>query len=353
MKRAIGWTNQPPRTWLTLARILAILVLVTLPLVSNIFTDAKYVASAAVEAGARVAKFSFVVGNQKYKSDPGKAWHEKLNLADIDNASPAAVAAAKYWRQIAIDAGEATLFELPMWDYEYYGADDYSNEATVKTSGADAVIAPGTNSGYSSSSKNGSMHNPNYDPAPKGTYTLQFRNDSEVSVRYKVEVDEETSLTYGGYTARIEIHTPFSTTPKHTGTYGYPNYPRMDDYGAVLTKNPESIQPASALSDGLQAGSDLWVYMEPGGTSSLPIEWHATFLGNSSGCFNVSQGFNTALYTDPVTSGQVYYLGDKHDSWLGANAASGNGTYDTDPTDFGTAWGGPKLVLKLTIEQVN
>ena len=60
MKRVNGGRSRSPRTWFTLARILAILVLVTLPLVNNA-TVAKYVAEATVEAGARVAKWEVVL----------------------------------------------------------------------------------------------------------------------------------------------------------------------------------------------------------------------------------------------------------------------------------------------------
>jgi len=43
--------------WLRLASLLAALVLVTLPLISNTFTDAKFIAAASADASARVAKW--------------------------------------------------------------------------------------------------------------------------------------------------------------------------------------------------------------------------------------------------------------------------------------------------------
>ena len=159
---------------------LALCLLAAAVIGTSVFTVslAKYVAAAAGEATARVAKFSFVTN-----PTPGSAPETGK-------------------KQIAVDAGKVEVFNVPLFDTAYYkphawvdGPYPGDTTKTVISSLSDAVVAPGVGLGFG---PNATTANDLVDLGEGAGYygyrTVTFKNDSEVAVRYKFTVEDSPSL---------------------------------------------------------------------------------------------------------------------------------------------------------------
>jgi len=136
---------------------------------------AKYVAAAKFTAGARVATFSFVTNSTPFGGQGG-----------ID-------------KQFVVAPGESTsnIFTFPLFDTAYLTPDSGSgagwfngpspSSVTVRSGNGDLVAAPGTGMSFGPG-----VYNTNNTPG--GYYKLQFRNDSEVAVRYRLSVNSAAPL---------------------------------------------------------------------------------------------------------------------------------------------------------------
>jgi len=164
----------------------AVLTAITLP-----DALAKYAASATGSSTASVARFSFEAGSVK----PATA-----------TAAPFNNARGNQWQQIALNT--AANFEVPLFDYEYFTpaplfGGPMSREKTILGKNQDIVVAPGIGYLYGDSA-----NNPNRglqaDKYHGWSFFLQFRNNSDVTVRFKVQVDAANSVTHG---IPLEVHT--------------------------------------------------------------------------------------------------------------------------------------------------
>ena len=151
-------------------------------------TGAKYVASAAVIASARVAKFSFVAGSKKYSKTASPSWLANDGAIDSGNG---------FWNQIAVNAGVPTAFTVPLFDYEYDtvsvtfgGAGSALQTVKARTNAdgtRDIIIAPGTGTLFGDPTHNGNYDIQYVSGLDFGKYYfMDFRNDSEVAVRFRL-----------------------------------------------------------------------------------------------------------------------------------------------------------------------
>jgi len=155
-------------------------------------TWAKYVASGSGEAKARFASFSFEMGS--YKPSQPAAFDTSGNLTAVAKGPP--FSSTMTWDEVVINPytgiGKA-IFEFPMFDYEYTNSASHlvGPDITVKSSNNDMVIAPGTGFYWYGPGENGvPKNNPNHFREPDlSWYCLQFRNNSEVRVRFDIAVD--------------------------------------------------------------------------------------------------------------------------------------------------------------------
>jgi len=265
-------------------------------------TWAKYAAAGEAQANARVAKFSFVAGSQKYLG--GGDW--AVVNSSVDDEDPDVIVAGKHWREIAITSGASTLFELPLFDYEYSGTDSsLASTATVQGVDDEIVVAPGIGNSHGNP-----MHNPNTNA---NVQYFDFRNDSEVTVRFKVEIDPSSST--GG--ADIFVGSPW-----------IPPWADLGDpaHGWYLVGSHNQPVPISS-----------WNYLDPGQTyANLGILW--TWPFDDAGPLG-------AWWTDTVTYGYMTSYDDEKHTQLGKQAAAAL-------AGVGTA---PKIDLKfrITVEQVD
>lgn len=205
-------------------------------------TLARYVSEAAGAVQAQAAKFSFVTGNRKYNGSG--AWHAG-SAADtaIDAGSAAAQDKTVFWRQVAISADTPTFFEVPMFDDLYYGvspgygiiaADGTYNKAAAanqndlitvwsrpnaladrskwtnhanRTVNRDLLAAPGTGYYYGDM-----VSNPNVLEASaqlnSRSVRMEFRNDSEVAVAFRISLDKSKSTLNGAPISIFNPHEP-------------------------------------------------------------------------------------------------------------------------------------------------
>jgi len=188
--------------YLRAALLLLICVWVSSVMCSGV-TMAKYVANGVGSDTARYAAFSFVVGSQKYKNDGTGDWYSKN--------SSIGPATSDYWNEIVtgdgINSAIMQSFEVPLFDYEYRPDTPGVASPTIKSKNKELVIAPGCT--YAS-------NNPNipWDPYKH----ICLRNDSEVTVSYKVEFDP-AGLFQAGLGQVYEIYTWSGPTDSLTHRY--------------------------------------------------------------------------------------------------------------------------------------
>ena len=215
-------------------------------------TWAKYYTTGDGEAEARFAAFSFLVGSRKthniaVQDDPAK--YTPRGLFDLTAAGArmtdaygntllTRTASENTWNEIALVAGTATTFELPLFDYEYYGLQDwyeldaygdrvepnvlhnepFGNVATVKSSNFDLLTAPGV--GFRNEYNEGLVkNNPNV-RGPKDEYKhFTVKNESEVAVKYKLEVSSASN--FGGNTYKLEMWRSKSNFTDYVPLHGH------------------------------------------------------------------------------------------------------------------------------------
>ena len=148
---------------------------------------AKYVASATVTASARVAKFSFKVTTTEFKNQGGE-------------------------KEIAVTAGVATPFTIPLFDTEYYASGASSGTPTVQSSNGDLVIAPGVNSGEGIP-----VNNPNKNSSSDSRKVFVLKNESEVAVTYRLEFVPSSVSGHAYNTNPFEV-TTYLQDGTHLGT---------------------------------------------------------------------------------------------------------------------------------------
>ena len=148
------------------------------------YTLAKYASTASGTGTAQVAKFSFLVGSQKYDKASGNwgAFNQSLAVSNIgtDETTP-----LRYWNEIAVTAGAQSTFTLPLFDHAYWGNQLLGNDdmLTVQSRNGDLVVAPGISKWFDTP-----IGNEHY----AGEKRIEFKNNSEVTVRYKLEFDPAT-----------------------------------------------------------------------------------------------------------------------------------------------------------------
>ena len=179
------------------ALLLTLGVVATTPL-----AFAKYVASGMVTASARVAKFSFGVVSTQPET------RGMYNAGGVMTAPPRGpFEDDETWEEVAVypSGSNTLLFDLPLFDTEYYDRGGSSTK-TVISKNNDMVIAPGVNgiSDHNTSSPGGQWlpgaNIPANNPNNSGTdcrKAIVFKNNSEVAVKYKLELVPD-SLLVGG-----------------------------------------------------------------------------------------------------------------------------------------------------------
>lgn len=343
-------------------------------------TYAKYVAAATGEASARVAKFSFVSPAQLGVK---KTTNPKEYRGPFANDATA--------QQIAVASGRVEAFDIPAFCYEYYTPNDgYTNtfryngirpksvEGTLLGTMAGErriVAAPGTGPLFGPG-----VNNPN---ASDGYGKIEFKNLSEVAVRFRVSVDLTKSNLLGVAPVSPDPgikEIPFIISDPHDPDL----WVRFNDpTGVTLTDS--NIPSDTKVPDwgALAVGStDEWIYLEPN-TGSYTL-WYGiiwNFDVQLPGQTNVTNPLNygsniTPRWDSPFPDnnpilrydhqgfGSTYgNITDRNldDSKLGMSAQEAK---DRSPNLPGTAWQHPfseaqpaaadfKLSFKLEVEQVD
>jgi len=258
-------------------------------------TWAKYVAGGTGSDSARYAAFDFMVGSCKYNRG-GKSWSAKNNTSD-------------YWDQIVVignitsTSPTAETFTVPMFDWKY--KHNASGATTVESNG-DLVVAPGVGHHVDFP-----LNNPNYgsiyggvwnDGGDNGGTNLYYKNNSEVTVRYRVLYDAANSNVRGiPFYIRGDGACPWFRTDQATG-----------------------LKVVTDTSAGQPANSG-WRVLAPNTAEMRQICWDWAF--ESSGVWH-----GLAVGSD--------YPNDAFDTALGKAAAAGSNT------DI-------KLAFRLEVEQVD
>ena len=232
---------------------LAVCLLLAAVMGTSVFTVslAKYVAAADSAAEARVAKFSFLPGSKKYNQSGGD-WEDN---SDVDTGS------FPYYNQIAVEPGKVTTFEVPCFDYEYFGRPDWPQELDATVQGRDDafVAAPGTGT-MNFNRINLGMHNPNFGGDGYESVT-ELRNDSEVAVKYRVTLDSSSAIP-----GRLVMKAGNSEFFFSVGPEPYSSDTSRNDNPAlpiILT----NINNDGTLND------NGWIMLEPNGTRNFKFSW--------------------------------------------------------------------------------
>jgi len=274
--------------FLRAAAYLLAMVIASLSLLAG--TTAKYVASATNAASAKVAKFSFVTNSMPFASQ-----------GTVD-------------KQLVVQPGQSASneFTIPLFDTAYYTPADFAGVftgpgtpiETVTSSNGDAVVAPGTGILIGPGKNNPNLIADHFFP---GIYSLQFRNDSEVTVRFKISVDTDESVLHGA---------PIGVYSDSNGGWGAAsNGYILADWQILAPKNTTYCDLAYSFAWPFDSVDDADYYGPDG------VAWR--------------DGFG-------------FVLSDPADSRLGMLAAQhlrGEGPTRDNVT--------LKLVLKLEVEQVN
>jgi len=321
-------------------------------------TWAKYVATGMGTASARIAKFSVRVGGQKYDS-ANKNWK--------------AASDASYWDEIVtldgINPSKVQSFELPLFDYEYAtttrGTTTTVSSVVNSDGSRDLVIAPGT------SLLGSSQNNPNtegYNTAGSEGSIIVVSNDSEVTIRFKIEFDAAASTVPEVDGKRLPLFIypagiigPYNTTdsmqwrvdlvPK-TGAKAFRNI--FCDPNGVRMMGPAYTPFIS---------TDGWFTLAPGqrtGTSPVPrillyCGWyfaydaeprpgygtHYSYSGGAdAACLPHWDGYWDPAFLPYLTNTRPNNI-DRYDTYMGLAAAS-------NPASMAV-----ELKFRITIEQVD
>ena len=305
--------------FLRAAAYLLVVVIVSLSLLSG--TLAKYVASTGTDAGARVARFSFV--------------------AKQSNTAP-----SSGWQEVAVAAGTPAPFSVPLFDTAYYtpvlsaaGGGAYFNgpaSRSVTVNSSDLVVAPGTGINFGEGVDN-TKYLPNPDNGDNTRFTrLYFKNNSEVSVRYRLSLDTDATELLG-----LKLYFIGWNAGGSVGNAAW----LAADSGAALTDGTSGWRnlPPNSSAEFIDVGW-FWVYDEDGygydpGSLASP---------NNSGYYgSLIRGFVADKYNPDIDD---TYLG-----WLAAEylREAAAGTAGAEELDEMLALVTMRIGLRLDVEQIN
>ena len=273
----------------------ALLLLIGAWASSTVFTGtwAKYYAAGTGTASARFASFSFITSGQKYLG--GGGWGT-VN-GNIGNAL------TDHWTEIVTESGitATQTFQLPLFDYEYYGSGAHSGDITVRGKNKEIVIAPGM--GWSEGTQ---ATNPNF--GGNWSAPFSFRNNSEVRLRFKVELDQTSSLA--GVTLFLgPVH---SAPAPYVASAAFP--------GVLI--GPSALSSSITMFND-SAHADGWYYLNPTDTATFSMYW-------------------------------LWFFDAGHAGWIDAFSGSpGYRPSDTVDTQLGKSSGYVNLIFKVTVEQVD
>jgi len=295
-----------PNYFLRTAVYLLVAVVASMSLLGS--AGAKYVASATIEASARVAKFAFVTNSTPFGAQGDGGANKQFVVAPGESAS--------------------NVFTFPLFDTVYYAPvggplDNYfyspdPTMETVESSNGDLVAAPGTGINFGPGKNNTADftgHN--------GYFKLQFRNDSEVAVRYRLSVNSSAPLKgvplYLFGPARLTAWAPAST-------------------GLVLSGNASTewntLGPMNGSYDIINLAW-FWMFNQYGTGYAVPDEGQTDPPPNGTALISTINSLGWVANSDADDS----YLG-----WLGAEHLRGN---------IGRDAASMKLELKLEVEQID
>jgi len=301
MKRRSLWRvfRLAPRIACALALIMIAASLLTPYLVRYTYTQAKFISKANTTGTAQVAKFSFVTNSTPFGTG---------NQQGAAN------------KQFVVSPGQSNdnTFTIPLFDTRYVtpppGADWFNGPAssieTVISRNGNLIAAPGTGTSFGPGADSTVAHTITGDG---WMHKLQFRNESEVTVRYRVTVDSIAGLR------------------------GVPLY-------LYVPENGKGWAPSAngwALTGN---ASDAWITLPPNMTTW--DTWHLGWfwLYDATGYVGYPYGSSLAGYINsegwvPNSDEDDTYLG-----WLGAEYLRGNVGLDAASM---------KLALKLEVVQVD
>ena len=338
----------------------AVLVLSMAAMVTTPLSVARYAASGEGTAAARVAKFEVVEQSHKYAKNAQNepSWStgaQKVQLAEI--------------------AGTVVDFELPLFDCAYNSLRDLSGAATVVSQNGGLVAAPGTGaySGFEASPNARQNSNSSND----NIVVIVIHNKSEVAVRFKLELDYNTSAIPAVNGVRMPVY--IRTIDRATGASG--GFSRLD----MAPKRPDGLRnmymqdhnqnalmgPAgnpyhagANWNDHLQ--SDGWFYLGPdqqtgNGAGTVPtvgFQWMWLFhlansphngytWGDTIGSGGVQPAWNGSAATAQIphlTNTRANNI-DRYDTLLGMEAARRIAAGE-EPLKL-------SLAFRLTVEQVD
>ena len=398
--------------FLRAAILLLALTMATVGAVMSTNTLGKYVAAGLGTSEARIAKFSFAVGSWKTENPTDKYAPYNFGGTPYNGIFGSGAMGPRYWEQIVTPTGIGTnsiqTITVPMFSNAYQHNSTTALGNTVQSSDDALVIAPGIGHHVDAAVGNPNYSfgasNPNYPglASDGGGTDLMFYNNSEVTIRYKVEYDS-FSLPYS---------IPYETKTFKSGTEAYPDWtylptvwqytipfffgssPRLGasaspdcytypfNYAWFRTDNAVHLTNQYVNGDGL--GDEYrYIPVTYNGNGDYPSPWRVLAPGESElkqicwiWCYQLL--YNAA--NQPIadgTDGTVWsatvdlanYPPDEFDTWLGMAAAGkkfGDGSnpnmYAWQYTDQATGAGywawvdldtGFELKFRITVEQVD
>ena len=307
---------------------------------------AKYIA-AVVPAGAsaRVAKFSFQVGSVKSQTPAAGPFDDARDTDRYGN--PLVVEDGETWNEIAVTAGASLEFEAPVFAFAYLGYNNAvmgpagtitAGQTTVLGRDSAIVAAPGT--GYLFGTE---LNKPNYAPDQlgySGINYFDFRNDSEVAVRFRLSIDNESQSADARDIPFVVLD------PRRSWSSLKGNGPIVLTFAYDVAANP-IYSTVDAFWDWEQnvasCPANEWISLKPGQGCTFGFVWIWPFAYES----NNHSGMWTVHDTAALSAGN---FDNERDSRLGMKAAQylkgGAGAPALEDVTI-------KLALKLEVEQVN
>jgi len=299
-------------------------------------TLAKYAAGGNGSANARVAAFSFVAGANQFKNGAFES------TAGNPLGLPHGVVS---WTEIVtpdgIGASTSQTFALPLFDCEYASTPSRAPNSGntliggISVCGAGLVAAPGT--GHGGAPK----HNTNvvWDTtdsdiasAPSNASVIfSVHNQSEVTLRFKIEYDPENSLlpVVDASTGAVAVKKPEAgdlTLPIAIRGYGCNNAGsfRLDEWTA--DKGPKNLYlhraGTAAYAGFTLIGGDAWLTLAPGqytgqaspAINNIGVVWIWGYAVDAPAAFTLAQ----------PSLPDHFYKGWGYATWVDAVAAAGN-----------------------------
>lgn len=280
--------------WLRLAACLLLAAVVSTGVSSG--TWAKYAASATVTASARVAKFSFLAGSSKGQQEDETTGPSSGVYKGPEYFGPHDTDPANHWQEIVVNASTVNNFEVPAFSSEYWNPTNWyrtplPREVTVRgeeiSPGTRRIVtAPGTGSIFGS----GTPGNPNIGDGEDGDYdgdfSIEFKNSSEVTVRFRLSVNyDDSDLKDIPFIISAPART--SEQPGHPDAWARVDWKDSHGMYPVLTNAdiPSGTSPRAMMNHGPYPDT-TWIVLAPGEdytvTFSL-IWWFDVKLDGSNG----------------------------------------------------------------------